>query len=227
MNDLSYNSNLLYLTKSGGDLQKFITDKKIGFPWAKYKGELHLLNHNFTGPGTNLDKRLDENDNYLPGSKPVNRVDEASMRHDIAYRKAKDDLKLKHEADKIMIQELDNIPNPSIRERLERTIAKNMLKLKMKMGGSLKTGGVLIPQIITKSGIVNLTKNLNPSSINPNIIKKINPNVIKKINTPSSALLRLVAPGVAPKESLTKNKNIKNIKHYDKYNFSEIGRAHV
>ena len=204
MNELIYNSNLLNLYnqnnllnqyKNGGDLQKFITDKKIGFPWAKYKGELHLLNHNFTGPGTNLDKRLDENDNYLPGSKPVNRVDEASMRHDIAYRKAKDDLKLKHEADKIMVQELDNIPNPSIRERLERTIAKNMLKLKMKVGGSLKTGGaerrqgghsptaggVLIPQIITKSGITNLTKNLNQ-------LKSITP----------LRLRSAVAPDVAP-----------------------------
>ena len=41
------------------DIQK-ISSNLPGFPWSKYKGEKHLPNHNFTGPGTNLDKRLDE-----------------------------------------------------------------------------------------------------------------------------------------------------------------------
>jgi len=41
--------------------------------------ELHLPGHNFTGPGTQLRKRL------ARGDQPVNRVDKISMEHDMAY----------------------------------------------------------------------------------------------------------------------------------------------
>jgi len=41
--------------------------------------ELHLPGHNFTGPGTQLRKRLNR------GDKPINRVDRISMEHDMAY----------------------------------------------------------------------------------------------------------------------------------------------
>ena len=46
---------------SGGDLQKF-SNQLPGLPWAKYKGEKHLFNHSFTGPGTHLDIHLNSND---------------------------------------------------------------------------------------------------------------------------------------------------------------------
>lgn len=43
------------------------------------QGEWHLPGHNFTGPGTRLEERLER------GDEPVNRVDELSLHHDIRY----------------------------------------------------------------------------------------------------------------------------------------------
>ncbi|ESO99826.1 hypothetical protein LOTGIDRAFT_173484 [Lottia gigantea] len=48
------------------DIQKSL-GSLLGFPWAKYPGEKHLQDHNYTGPGTRLDLRLDENDKPKPG----------------------------------------------------------------------------------------------------------------------------------------------------------------
>lgn len=53
------------------------------------QGEWHFPGHNFTGPGTRLEQRLER------GDEPVNRVDELSLHHDIRYqtieRNSKDD----------------------------------------------------------------------------------------------------------------------------------------
>ena len=62
----------------------------------------------------------------VPGSGPINRVDAAAMRHDIAYRDNKD-LETRHAADRKMIQELDAIQNPTMRERFDRAIVKKAL----------------------------------------------------------------------------------------------------
>jgi hypothetical protein len=43
-------------------------------------GEWHFPGHNFTGPGTRLEERLER------GDEPVNRVDELSLHHDIRYQ---------------------------------------------------------------------------------------------------------------------------------------------
>ncbi|ESO85518.1 hypothetical protein LOTGIDRAFT_155005 [Lottia gigantea] len=48
-----------------GDIQKSLGSLP-GFPWAKYPGEKHLPGHNYTGPGTRLDLRLDKNDKPKP-----------------------------------------------------------------------------------------------------------------------------------------------------------------
>ncbi len=44
------------------------------------QGEWHLPGHNFTGPGTRLQERLER------GDEPVNRVDALSLHHDIRYQ---------------------------------------------------------------------------------------------------------------------------------------------
>ena len=111
------------------DFQKLL-GKFPGLPWAKYKGEKHLPGHNFTGAQTNLDKRLDENNNVKDGNYPINRIDQAAMKHDIFYRD-NEDLNARHEADKRMIQELDAIENPTMRERFERLIVKKALQAKI------------------------------------------------------------------------------------------------
>ena len=110
------------------DFHKMIT--KLPF-------EMHLPGHSFTGPGTRLDKRLDANDNPLPHSAPINRVDAAAYRHDLAYRDAGEALEAKHQADRQMIAELDAIQDPTIRERIDRLLAKNAMKAKLAIGASL------------------------------------------------------------------------------------------
>ncbi|ESO82846.1 hypothetical protein LOTGIDRAFT_155882 [Lottia gigantea] len=115
--------------KTGKDIQKSL-GYLPGFPWAKYSGEKHLPGHNYTGPGTRLDLRLDQNDKPKPGEEPVNRVDAAALKHDILYRNK--DLKFRHEADKQMIIELENIPNPTFKEKMQRALIIKLLKTKMK-----------------------------------------------------------------------------------------------
>lgn len=120
--------------KQGGDFVKYLNKIPFGFPGAKYRGEMHLPGYSFVGPSTSLKDRLDENDQSYEHSKPINRVDEAAMYHDIAYRDTKDDLKKKHEADKILIDRLNNFQSPTFRERLGGFLAKNALRAKVKLG---------------------------------------------------------------------------------------------
>jgi len=116
----------------GGDIQK-LSEKLPGLPWAKYSGEKHLFNHSFTGPGTRLDLRLNENDEPKPGEYPINRVDQAALKHDLFYRDHLD-INERHFADLKMINELKNIPNPTFRERVERAFIIKILQAKMKFG---------------------------------------------------------------------------------------------
>ena len=62
----------------------------------------------------------------------MNRIDAAAMKHDIFYRDH-DDLTERHKADRIMIQELDAIEKPTLRERFERAIVKKALQAKVKL----------------------------------------------------------------------------------------------
>jgi len=98
----------------------------IKLPWAKYPGEMHLPGHSFTGPGTRLDMRVNPDGSYRPWSNPVNRVDNAAYHHDLAYAQYKDTAN-RNVADREMITELNNINNPSVRERIERAIV-NLVK---------------------------------------------------------------------------------------------------
>ena len=84
-----------------------------GFPWSKYLGEHHLPGHNYVGPGTRLDMRLDQKDIPRPGEEPVDRDDQAAYIHDLTYRDCGDSLQCKHEADKLMLQQLDGIKDPT------------------------------------------------------------------------------------------------------------------
>ena len=68
-----------------GDIQNLLLGSK--FTTTVIPGELCPPGYSFCGPGTNLDKRLDEADNPKPWSKPKNRVDEVCMKHDIDYGK--------------------------------------------------------------------------------------------------------------------------------------------
>jgi len=70
-------------TYSGGDIVSSVSKlaKKIGVPLKN----LQLPGHKYTGPFTELDKRLDENDKPLPGFESYNQIDRIAMHHDINY----------------------------------------------------------------------------------------------------------------------------------------------
>jgi Phospholipase A2-like domain len=94
---------------------------------------MHLPGMNLAGPGTRLDLRLNPNGTPKENSKPVDRVDEAAYRHDMAYS-AFPDTKMRNVADRVMVSELNEIPNPTIRERVERAVIKPILSTKANFG---------------------------------------------------------------------------------------------
>jgi hypothetical protein len=95
--------------------------------------EKHLPGMNYCGPGTRLRHRLYPDNTPKPGNEPVDRVDEASLKHDIAYSQH-DDLKHRMDADKELINDLKNIKDPTFRERIERFIVLPILYIKRFIG---------------------------------------------------------------------------------------------
>lgn len=100
------------------DLQRLIA--KTGREW-------HWPGYQYMGPGTHLKKRLKRGD---PG---INRLDRLAKAHDIAYVKAGNNLKLKHKADKVMIDGIRKFGfwKQSPTERIVKNIMKAKLKLKI------------------------------------------------------------------------------------------------
>ena len=123
-----------FVRQKGGDLVSSLSaiTKRVKLPWSRFAGEMHLPGHNFTGPGTKLDERLNPDGTPKQWSKPVNRVDSAAYRHDLAYARHTD-VAGRNAADREMIRELDNIPNPSLKERMERAIVKPILATKVNL----------------------------------------------------------------------------------------------
>ena len=81
---------------------------------------MHLPGHYFTGPGTKLYKRLNQDATPKEWSKPINRADNAAYHHDLCYSKH-DDAKTRNEVcDKTMLGELNGIVNPTLRERINK-----------------------------------------------------------------------------------------------------------
>ena len=96
--------------------------------------EIHLPGHNFTGPGTKLNKRLNPDLTPKKWSKPINRVDKAAYNHDICYLKNNDTATRNAVCDKNMLKELKGIYNPTIRERMERGLVSSLIGTKARFG---------------------------------------------------------------------------------------------
>jgi len=96
--------------------------------------ELHLQSHNFTGPGTRLDRILNPDLTTREWSKPINKVDTAAYHHDLCYAKHQDRETRNKVCDKEKLRELDDITNPTLRERLDRGIVRNLINAKVRMG---------------------------------------------------------------------------------------------
>ena len=108
--------------------------------------------HNFTGTLTKLENRLENYDeimnNYNETGKldispipkensiPIDRIDQAAMQHDIDY--ISKDLKDRHVNDFKMRHQINNISNPTLKEKLERSIVKSNMKGKIMLGQGLE-----------------------------------------------------------------------------------------
>src|SRR6266853_1571964 len=103
-----------------------------------FNGEFHLPGYNFCGPGTQLEKRLDENDNPYEWSKPINKIDEISMMHDLTYRDYSS-AKGRQVADQIMLDALDNLNDDELttREKLDRRIVRPLIVARKFVGFGL------------------------------------------------------------------------------------------
>ena len=100
--------------------------------------ELHLPGHNFTGPGTKLDRRLNPDGTPRDWSKPINRVVKAAYHHDLCYVKNPDTRTRNEFCDQEMLRELAQIANPSLTERMERGLVGSMIKTKANFGLGFK-----------------------------------------------------------------------------------------
>src|SRR6266853_6878481 len=104
-----------------------------------FNGELHLPGYNFCGPFTRLDKRLDSNDVPYEWSKPINKIDEISMMHDLTYRDY-NSAKGRQVADQIMLDALDNLNDDELttREKLDRRIVRPLILARKFVGFGLE-----------------------------------------------------------------------------------------
>ncbi|MES2873570.1 MAG: hypothetical protein V4708_07590 [Bacteroidota bacterium] len=100
---------------------------------AALPGEKHLPGMLYCGPGTRLDLKVNEDGTPKPGFEPVDRVDRAALRHDLAYSRHSD-LRNRNVADKVMIKELLSIPSPTCRERCERCLVIPIMCVKRAVG---------------------------------------------------------------------------------------------
>lgn len=101
----------------GGDFLSWIQNK-INPP------EMHLPGYQYCGPFTKLEKRLQR------GDAGINRVDKACKKHDIEYSKTTD----RHVADQEFLEDLDAIQNPTVGERIAKSIIKPIIKAKKTFG---------------------------------------------------------------------------------------------
>ena len=124
-----------FVGQRGGDVGNSLNavTGRIKLPWSKFAGEMHLPGHNFTGPGTKLSRRLNPDGTPKSWSKPVDRVDSAAYRHDLAYA-AHTDTTNRIVAHRKMLKELDEMPNPTLKEQMGKAIVKPILSPKVKFG---------------------------------------------------------------------------------------------
>ena len=96
--------------------------------------EAHPFGYSYLGPGTNLDLRLEK------GVKPVNKLDEAAVQHDIAYSQS-NDLNKRHAADKILQESAwkrVKAPDAGLGEKSMAWLTTNAMRLKKAIGAGVK-----------------------------------------------------------------------------------------
>ena len=119
--------------------------------------EMHLPGHNFTGPVIKLNKRLNPDGTLREWSMPINRFDNAAYLRDLCYSKH-DDTKSRSEiCDQTMLGELSGIVNPTLRERIYKSIVGKLIRAKVNFG---------LRALIKAKKNLNLKMTLQMNSIN-------------------------------------------------------------
>jgi len=132
----------------GGDIVSRASKlaSRLGIPVKNW----HVPKHKYTGPFTELHKRLDENDKPLPGYEPFNKIDEIAMKHDICYRDSDDAGKSRSQCNKEMLDRLDALKTKGIREKIDYVLVKPVIWSKYKLGASLSRSRGLGVDIATE-----------------------------------------------------------------------------
>ena len=95
---------------------------------------MHLPKHNFTGPGIKFDKRLNSDGMPRKWSIPIKRVDNAAYHDDLCFSEH-DNTKIRNQVcDKTMLNELNGIVNPTLRERIDKSIIGKLINTKVNFG---------------------------------------------------------------------------------------------
>ena len=95
---------------------------------------MHLPGHNFTGPGTKLYKRLKSDGKPNEGSTTINRVDNAAYHHDLCCSRHNNTKTMNHVCDKTVLNELNRIVNPTLRERIDKSIVGKLINAEVNFG---------------------------------------------------------------------------------------------
>lgn len=96
--------------------------------------ELHIPGYNFCGPGTKLSKRL------ARGDKGINPLDNACLKHDIAYSSSNDNSTRAKADTELANKAFDRLTasDSSLSEKASALAITGLMKLKSKFGGKLK-----------------------------------------------------------------------------------------
>ena len=151
---------------------------------SKIPFELHIPGYSFCGPNSALRDRL------ARGERGINPLDQACMRHDLAYEKYQD-LENRHRADKQLVKFAQKRllkKNSTFNDKLASLIVAGSIGLKRKIGmglrrrrGKSKKGGILVPAILggigatasALSGASNIYKNWKAVQHQKKILEEI------------------------------------------------------
>lgn len=154
--------------KGGGGLVNWFIDK--------LPVELHIPTYRYCGPGTKLEKKLQNN---IPGK---NLLDEACKTHDIAYSKVKT-VEERNKADELLENSAWNrvtSNNANFGEKAAAWTVTNIMKLKRKIGAGVKSSKKRIRGSRFKKHGSGLTFNQFVKKIKPKKNKKTK-NVLNSI----------------------------------------------
>lgn len=114
----------------GGDIVSSVISK---IPMELHMRDLTGKKYSFCGPNTDLKARLNPDGTPKEWSKPINKVDEICMKHDIDYNKG--DI-TRSEADKKMLDNLNQLHNKELtwNEFIAKILTKSIIGLKYKLG---------------------------------------------------------------------------------------------